>query len=204
MRFARVLVLWLLVAAPAVGRDTARVESVADGDTIKVLLDGQRVTIRLIGVDTPEMGDRFDPSAPPQPFAREATNFTRDRLRGAEVELEYESGERRDRYGRTLAYVFLTDGTFLNRELLRGGYARAYTRFPFRFRELFLAEEADARKAARGIWGTLPAGPIIGNRKSRLYFLPGQPNYDRLKPANRVYFPSEEAARAAGYSPSRR
>jgi micrococcal nuclease len=201
---ARVLVLCLLVAAPALGRDTARVESVADGDTKKVRLDGQRVTIRLIGVDTPEMGDRLNPGAAPQPFAREATLFTRERLRGAEVELEYESGERRDRFGRTLAYVFLADGTFLNRELLRAGYARAYTRHPFRFRELFLAEEASARKAARGIWSTLPAGAVIGNRKSRLYFLPGQPNYDRLKPENRVYFPNEEAARAAGYSPSRR
>lgn len=204
MRTARFLVLCLLLAAPALARDTARVESVADGDTIKVRLNGERITIRLIGVDTPEMGDRLDPSAPPQAFAREATTFTRDRLRGAEVELEYESGDRHDRYGRTLAYVFLVDGTFLNRELLRNGYARAYTRFPFRFRELFLAEEAAARKAARGIWGTLPAGPVIGNRKSRLYHLPGQPNYDRLKEENRVYFPNEEAARAAGYEPARR
>jgi len=204
MRVAAVaLTLWLLVAGPAVGRDSARVESVADGDTIRVLLQGERVSIRLIGIDTPELTDHFDRAAPPQPFAREAADFTRARLRGREVELEYESGDRRDRYGRTLAYVFLADGTFFNRELVREGYARAYTRYPFRFREQFLADEAAARQARRGLWATAPAGPVVGNSRSRLYHMPGQRHYADIAPANRVYFPSEEAARAAGYDPAR-
>lgn len=205
MRLAAVaLGVWLLVAGPAAGRDTVRVESVADGDTIRVLLHGERISIRLIGVDAPELSDHFDHTAPPQPFAREAADFTRGRLRGREVELEYERGDRRDRYGRTLAYVFLADGTFFNRELVREGYARAYTRYPFRFREQFLADEAAARQAARGLWAVTPDGPVLGNRRSRLYHLPGQPHYTDVAPANRVYFPSEEAARAAGYQPARR
>lgn len=193
----------LLVAGAAAGQDQARVESVADGDTIHVRVRGDRVTVRLIGVDTPELSDRHDPGAAPQPFAREATAFTRARLVGRQVRLEYERGDRLDRFGRTLAYVFL-DEAFFNRELVREGYARAYTRYPFRFREQFVADEAAARRARRGLWATAPAGPVIGNRRSRLYHLPGQRHYADVAPRNRVTFPSEEAARAAGYSPARR
>ena len=95
-------------------------EAVADGDTIRVLLHGERVSVRLIGVDTPELSDHFDRGAPPQPFARQAADFTRARLHGREVELEYDGGGiAATGYGRTLAYVFLADGTFFNRELLR-------------------------------------------------------------------------------------
>lgn len=203
MRSAAVLLLVaLLLTGSAAARDAARVESVADGDTIRVLVRGERLTVRLIGVDTPELGDRADRGAPPQPYAREAAAFTRARLRGQSVELAYETGDRRDRYGRTLAYVFLADGTFFNRELLRQGYARAYTRVPFRYREEFLADEAAARRAARGLWGLPASGPVIGNRRSRLYHRPGQAHYDDIAPANRVYFPTEDAARAAGYAPA--
>ena len=198
------LATWVWVAGAAAEHERARVESVADGDTIRVRLHGERISIRLIGVDTPELSDHFDHAAPPQPFAREAAEFTRSHLRGREVELEYENGDRRDRYGRTLAYVFLADGTFFNRELVRAGYARAYTRFPFRFREQFLADEAAARHDGRGLWASATDGPVIGNSRSRLYHLPGQPNYERVAPTNRVYFHNEDEARAAGYQPARR
>ncbi|MFN8643618.1 MAG: thermonuclease family protein [Candidatus Binatia bacterium] len=192
----------LLLAGAAAAQDVARVESVADGDTIHVRLHDARLTVRLIGVDTPELSDRRDPHAPPQPFAREAADFTRARLVGRDVRLEYERGDRRDRYGRTLAYVFVGDELF-NRELVRDGYARAYTRYPFRFREQFVADEATARRARRGLWATAPTGPVVGNRRSKLYHLPGQRHYGDIAPSNRVTFPSEAAARAAGYAPAR-
>jgi micrococcal nuclease len=152
----------LVLTIPAPGAragdgPTALVASVVDGDTIRVDFgDGVR-TVRLIGVDTPELGDRDDPSVPPQPFAREATDFTRRTLRGKRIRLEYEPAERLDRYGRTLAYVFLEDGTFFNRELVRSGYARAYTRFPFRYRKQFRADEAAARRDRRGLWAQAAA-----------------------------------------------
>jgi micrococcal nuclease len=202
MRATAAILLVAFLSGAAAARDTARVESVADGDTIRVVLHGKRLTIRLIGVDTPELHDRLDPTAPPQPFARQAAAFTRRRLHGQEVGLEYEGGDRLDRYGRTLAYVFLADGTFFNRELVRDGYGRAYTRFPFRFREQFIADETAARRAGRGLWALTPEGPVIGNRRSRLYHLPGQAHYNDVAPRNRVYFPSAEAARAAGYEPA--
>lgn len=197
-----------LGAAPAAASraDEGVVTRVADGDTVHVRLRGREVTVRLIGVDTPELGDRDDPSAPPQPFAKQAASFTREALTGRRVRLEYEPRDRLDRYGRTLAYVFLDGGILFNRRLVQDGYARAYARFPFRYREQFLADEAAARRAQRGLWALVePArGPVIGNRRSRLYHLPGQRHYDAVAAENRVYFDSEEAARAAGYAPARR
>lgn len=117
-----------------------------DGDTLVV--DGVE-TVRLIGVDTPET---VDPRRPVQYFGREASNFTRALALGRMVRLEFDV-DRRDRYGRTLAYVYLSDGMFLNAEIIRQGYGYAYTRFPFRFLEAFRAYEQEARAAGRGLWG---------------------------------------------------
>jgi micrococcal nuclease len=163
--------------------------------------------VRLIGVDTPELGDRRDRSAAPQPWAREAADFTRRTLKGKRVRLEFEPADRFDRYGRTLAYVFLDDGTFVNRELVRSGYAQAYTHFPFRYRAEFRADEAEARQARRGLWADVPpapSGPVIGNRASGIYHLPGQKHYADVAERNRVYFDNEAAAKAAGFTAARR
>ena len=88
---------------------------VIDGDTIQ-LDGGERV--RLIGVDTPEA---VDPRRPVQYFGKEASAFTRRLAEGHTVRLEY-GDESFDRYQRTLAYVYLEDGTFLNAEIIRQGY----------------------------------------------------------------------------------
>jgi micrococcal nuclease len=145
---------WLALCTAALGQaERALVSSVVDGDTIRVDLGGAVRTVRLIGVDTPELGDRRDRHALPQPYAREAADFTRRALGGQRVRLEYERRDRLDRYGRTLAYVFLEDGTFFNRELVRSGHARVFLRFPFRYRKQFRADEAAARRAGRGLWG---------------------------------------------------
>ena len=118
---------------------------VVDGDTL-VLDGGERV--RLIGVDTPET---VDPRRPVQYFGKEASAFTRRLAQGKTVRLEYDQ-DTRDRYERTLAYVYFSDGTFLNAELIRQGYGHAYTRFPFRYQGQFLALEREAREQGRGLW----------------------------------------------------
>ncbi len=72
-------------------------------------------------------------------------------VQGKRVRLEYD-WERRDKYGRTLAYFYLEDGTFLNSEIIRQGYGFAYTRFPFKYLEEFRKLEQEAREAGRGLW----------------------------------------------------
>lgn len=118
-----------------------------DGDT---LVTQQLGTVRLIGVDTPET---VHPRCPPQFFGREAAAFTRGLALGRRARLDFD-GPRRDRYGRTLAYVHLDDGGFLNAEIIRRGYGYVYTRFPFRYLEEFRALERRAREAGLGLWAT--------------------------------------------------
>ena len=61
--------------------------------------------------------------------------------------------QRQDKYGRTLAYVYLEDDTFVNAEIIKQGYGFAYTRFPFKYLEEFRQLEREAREAKRGLWG---------------------------------------------------
>jgi micrococcal nuclease len=197
----------VLAAAGAEDAHRARVRSVVDGDTVRVDLGRRVTTVRLLGIDTPEVGDRHDSSAGPQPFAREAADFTRRALQGQRVRLEYDPVQRVDKYGRTLAYVFLDDGTFLNRELLRSGLAHLYAHSAFRYRKQFRADEDEARRQRRGLWSLAVAsqpGAVIGNRASGIYHRPGQKHYHDVAEHHRVYFDSEAAARAAGFEPARR
>lgn len=126
------------------------VTRVIDGDTID--LDGGE-RIRLIGVETPEMGRSPRARVPgiPDPFAEEATEFVRNVVQRRRVRLEYDR-ERFDVHGRTLAYVYLEDGTFVNAQIIRQGYGFAYTRFPFAHMDEFRALEREARENRRGLW----------------------------------------------------
>ena len=129
---------------------------VIDGDTIT--LDSNE-HVRLIGVDTPEKNDRR-PEV--RQLAQAAREFTRRLCEDRQVRLQYD-WERQDRYGRTLAYVFLSDGTFVNAEIIRQGYGFAYTRFPFRYLDDFRRYEREAREADRGLWSE-PYGPASRKR----------------------------------------
>jgi endonuclease YncB( thermonuclease family) len=137
------------------------VARVFDGDTVAVLLDGREVTVRLVGVDAPETGGH---DRPVEPYGAEASAFLDGLLRGHAVRLEGEPGQAPlDAYGRTLAYLRRDpDGLFVNLELVRQGYARAYTRFPSRYRDLFLAAEGEAREAGRGLWASAARGDVPG------------------------------------------
>ena len=147
-----------LTLAPAPGA-AQLVERVVDGDTIIVQEVGR---VRLIGVDTPET---VNPRRPVECFGREASAFAKRMLEGQRVRLEYDQ-DRTDRYGRTLAYVYLPNGAFVNAELVRQGYGHAYTRFPFRYLDDFRRYERDARQRQRGLWGAectdAPRGQLAG------------------------------------------
>jgi micrococcal nuclease len=121
---------------------------VIDGDTIIVDMDGKEERVRLIGVDTPET---VHPSKPVEYFGKEASEFTKSMVEGKKVRLEYD-WQRRDKYGRLLAYIYLEDGTFLNAEIIKQGYGFAYTRFPFKYLEEFRQYEREARENGRGLW----------------------------------------------------
>jgi len=135
----------LLFFTPAFAEDLLRVKRVIDGDTL-LLTNGERV--RLIGVDTPETKH---PQKPVERFGKEAYLFTQRMVEGKEVRLEFD-WQKRDKYGRLLAYVYLSDGTFLNAEIIKQGYGFAYTRFPFKYLEEFRQYEREARENEKGLW----------------------------------------------------
>ncbi|WP_241535835.1 thermonuclease family protein [Indiicoccus explosivorum] len=137
---------------PAAGSARVPVEllSVTDGDTIDVILEGERETIRYLLIDTPELRH---PESGQQPLSQEAAEANRRMLETAELEIEFDEGERTDDYGRLLAYVY-ADGKNVQEELLRQGLARVAYVFPpsTRYLEAFEQAETAAREAGRGIW----------------------------------------------------
>jgi len=143
--FLLLCLLITLLFTTSFSQDVVTVKRVIDGDTI-LLANGQRV--RLIGVDTPETKH---PQKPVQRFGNEAYLFTKRMVEGKEVRLEY-NWQKRDKYGRLLAYVYLLDGTLLNGEIIKQGYGFAYTKYPFKYLVEFRQYEKEARDNGRGLW----------------------------------------------------
>jgi len=131
-------------------RPQVRVVRVVDGDTIIVRLAGKGERVRYIGMDTPES---VKPNSPVECFGKAASAENERLVGGRTVRLEFDV-ERRDRYGRLLAYIRLADGSMVNELLLRRGYAMTLTIPPnVRYAERFVKAQRAARAAGRGLWG---------------------------------------------------
>ena len=127
------------------------VTKIVDGDTFWVD-DGSKkgIKVRLIGVDSPET--RRTGRKEIGYFGQEAKKFVTGLLSGRMVKLVFDVGKY-DQYKRTLAYVYLEDGTFLNAELVKQGYAMVMTVPPnVKHAEMFLHLQQEAREKNRGLW----------------------------------------------------
>lgn len=138
-------------ASPSVrssDRSQVPVTKVTDGDTIHVTFGGHDERVRLIGINTPEVpwyGGRGEC------FGIEAGLFAKGRLSGRSVSLTFDM-DRRDRYGRLLAYVYL-GGELFNLTLVQLGYARADPIPPdIRMAATFARAEGEAKAGGRGLW----------------------------------------------------
>lgn len=162
MLTARRLVLTMLILLPlhapaqparaVTGPDRwLTVTRVVDGDTFRVDNgSGKEIKIRLIGVDAPE--PRNNGRKLKGYFGAESTAYLTKLLDGKTIRLEYDVS-RYDRYGRTLAYVYLKDGTFVNADLVKKGYAMVMTVPPnVMHADEFVSLAAKARKQKRGLW----------------------------------------------------
>ncbi|MCA9248484.1 MAG: thermonuclease family protein [Planctomycetales bacterium] len=153
--FALVCVRWYqesrVRSAPSLLEEgVCEVEYVIDGDTIR-LTNGARV--RLIGVDTPEVHFPDEPQRPAEPWAEEARRYTEDFLAAGSPRLEFDH-ERKDRFERFLAYVWVDD-RLLNESLIRNGLGRARLEFYYSDsrKRLFRHAQDAARDQRIGIWG---------------------------------------------------
>lgn len=129
-----------------------KVDTFVDGDTFWVLNhEGNRVKIRLIGIDAPENKSVFNKKK--HPFGIHSKEYLDSILTKNEyVKLTFDV-DSLDRYGRTLAYAYLNDGTFLNEKIIREGYATLMTIPPnITYENLFYEAQVYAREHALGIW----------------------------------------------------
>lgn len=134
-----------------------RLDRVVDGDTLRFLDDaGRSVSVRLIGIDTPETKD---PRKPVQCFGEQASaQATAWATPTVWLETDPTQGAT-DRYDRRLAYVWTADRRMLNWRLVQGGFAHEYTYdLPYRYQSEFRAAQRSAREAQRGLWSPSTCG----------------------------------------------
>ena len=136
-----------------------RVVKAVDGDTVQ-LINGEY--LRYIGIDTPE---EFDPRKPVQCFAKEAAEQNRQLVEGKDI-MFYNDVSVKDRYGRWLGFVYLADGTLVNKKLVSEGYAFSYEYKPdiSKSEEFDLAQE-NAKNNNLGLWAHCRIYILNGGRE---------------------------------------
>ncbi len=129
------------------------VRQVIDGDTLTVEFHGDVQTVRLIGVDSPEVQGPYTEA---ECYGAEASEAARELLEGHNVRLASDpSQDETDRFGRRLAYVWTEEGVLVNLWLVEEGLAQEYTYDldrPYVLRREMLMAEARAKREARGLW----------------------------------------------------
>ena len=205
--------------------DPVKVVSVPDGDTIVVRVGEGTERVRVIGLDTPEIGSE-------ECFAVEAAREARALVQGRTVLLSADpTQDDRDRYGRVLRHVTMADGRSMAQVLIAGGFGREYTYDrPYAGRAEHRSAQAAARQGRLGIWGPAcatarpaasltplagglptPSGTCVikGNIASdgeHIFHVPGQRHYDvtRVDEAKgERWFCSVTEAQAAGFRAAR-
>ena len=121
-----------------------------DGDTIKVIYEGKEQNLRYLLIDTPETNH---PQLGKQPLGEKAKDRNNELVKNGKIEIEFDIGERVDKYGRLLAYVYI-DGESVQEKLIEEGLARVGYVYPPNTRHLDSFENAQdrAKEAGIGIW----------------------------------------------------
>ena len=156
MRCLWAVLLTLLLASSALaGEFSGQVVSILDGDTIEVLHNNRAERIRLSGIDCPEKG---------QTYGQKAKHAASALVFGKEVTFQTYG---KDKYGRTLAEVLLSDGTNVNTVLVAGGWCWWYPKYARQNKELKRLE-SEARAAKRGLWAdSYPVPPWEWRKRGR-------------------------------------
>ncbi|MBC2696390.1 MAG: hypothetical protein HF982_14165 [Desulfobacteraceae bacterium] len=203
MKKSIILCLFILLIC-AVGQSFAEswfnVKWVDDGDTI-VLMDGRRV--RYIGINAPEINHKGKKA---EPYGYSAKNYNKNMVLSKKVRLEFDK-EKHDRYGRLLAYVFLEDGTFVNKVMIKQGYAYFLYRNPHkRYNRKLLKAQRDAMIAKRGIWNNWKEekNKYLGNKASKRFHLETCTFGKKTGLKNRIFFSNKWDAFWEGFAPCKR
>ena len=174
------------------------VKRVNDGDTI-VLNDNR--CLRYIGINTPEI-EHGEKKA--EPFGYKAKRFNQSLVFKKKVRVEFDK-ERRDQYGRWLAYVFLQDGTFINKKILERGYGFFLPRYPnSKYHLVLLNAQRKAMSGKKGIWHHWKekGEGYVGNKKSKRFHLKTCRFGNAI--LDKVYFSNRWDAFWKGYAPCKK
>ncbi len=199
-----VCIAFILCASASLEARQVRVAWVPDGDTL--ILENREV-VRLKGIDAPETGYNGESS---QYYAREATQRLEELVSGRNLILKT-GREPRDRFGRTLAYVYLPNNENLSVVMVREGHAFYYPH-PDQDEQIaagILRAQREAMTARRGFWPEIlnmeEAGlSFAGNSRSRRFHVMECGYGQRIAEGNRVVFASLYEAFYEGYAPCRR
>ena len=197
-------ILLIYQLSPSVfSADWATVKWIDDGDTI-LLADGRRV--RYIGINAPEVAHPQKGEVD-EPFGVAAAKQNKCLLYGHRVRLDFDR-EKKDRYGRVLAYVYLEDGTFVNLKMVESGFAYVLFLKPnTRFDRALLKAQRQAMTSGIGIWRDWKAVDndegIVGNKRSRRFHRANCPNAGSIHPKNRIALSSRWEAFWLGYAPAK-
>jgi len=132
-------------ASPTIKQESTELIKIIDGDTVIVKINGEEKSIRLIGIDTPEKNECFE---------KEATEKLKEIIANKKIKLEADnSQDDKDKYDRLLRYIYLEDGTLINKKLIEEGVAKEYTyKIAYKFQTEFKEAEKIAKEKKIGIW----------------------------------------------------
>lgn len=198
--FFSILLSGFLSGKPLFAHERYYVKWINDGDTI-VLADGRH--IRYIGINASEIGHKNKKA---EPFGYAAKKYNKTLVLSKMVRLEFDK-QTHDRYGRTLAYVFLNNGVFVNKVVIEKGYAYCLFRRPNnKYDQVLLQSQRNAMSAKRGIWRNWKekkAG-YWGNRRSKRFHDTTCAFGKKIDRVNKIVFIRSWDAFWAGYAPCKK
>ncbi len=196
-----ILIPVLLFSKTTWAQECNKIKWVHDGDTI-VLTDGRYV--RYIGINAPEIAHDNNKA---EALGYEAKNYNKSLVRSKTVQLEFDK-EKYDRHGRLLAYVFLLNGTFINKKMIEKGYAYALLRSPnLKYDKILIQTQRDAMSAKKGMWrnwNDKEDEEYLGSKRSKRFHLTTCPYGNKIKKRNRIFFTRKWDAFWSGFAPCKR
>jgi micrococcal nuclease len=198
--FSIILLSGFLSGKPIFAHEWFYVKWINDGDTI-VLADGRHV--RYIGINAPEI-DHKNKKA--EFFGYKAKEHNKTLVLSKMVHLEFDK-ETHDRYGRILAYVFLGNGVFVNKDMIEKGCAHCLSRRPNnKYDQTLLQSQRNAMSAERGIWHNWKEkkGRYCGNKRSKRFHYTTCAFGKKIDRENKIVFICKWDAFWAGYAPCKK
>lgn len=181
-------------------RQSAVVSEVLAGDTLR--LQGGKI-LKLASVNSPPLQSKL---LMVRVYGDNAKHWTESLLKNKAIQIEW-GPQIRDERGDLIGYVFTEGNRFVNLELLREGHGKPRVSPPnVKYSTQFRQAALEARRAKKGLWKEEPDNPFIkeeyiGEKNTKVYYLPDSPELSRIPQAQLVMFRSKVEAKAAGYKP---